>query len=254
MRRTARLLAAAGIVAALAGAPLSGAGAQTSGNWPTYLDNGARTGYNIAETVIKSATAPDLTQLWADTAGGAVSAEPIQDAAELGDHVKQGSIEALEGVVRQTGEQLACESAVAVNECLGCGVSPFGEGDQCRAAVGGMPFAGDEPGVHQAVDQGGDGAGRDVQIGGQRGLGARSALLELPHKVRPGFGQALAGEAVGHVPAEQHCQFEYPVQGCFPLFAAHMITLTHDELDSLSAQLSICPAGAQIRQADGRRA
>ena len=78
MRRTARLLAAAGIVAALAGAPLSGAGAQTSGDWPTYLNNAARTGYNSAETVVTPATAPDLTQLWADTAGGAVSAEPIQ--------------------------------------------------------------------------------------------------------------------------------------------------------------------------------
>src|SRR5262249_25137351 len=78
MGRAARLLAAAGIVAVLAGAPLSGAGAQTSGNWPTYLNNGARTGYDSAEAVVTPTTAPDLTQLWADTAGGAVSAEPIQ--------------------------------------------------------------------------------------------------------------------------------------------------------------------------------
>jgi hypothetical protein len=102
--------------------------------------------------------------------------------------MEQASIEALEGIIWQAGEQLARESAVAVNECLGCGASPFGEGDQCRAAVGGMRFAGDEPGVRQAVDQSGDGAGRDVQVGGQRGLGARPALLKLPHKVRPGFG------------------------------------------------------------------
>jgi polyvinyl alcohol dehydrogenase (cytochrome) len=78
MRRTARVLAAAGIVVALAGAPLSGAGAQTSGDWPTYLDNGARTGYNSAEAVVTPTTAPALTQLWARTAGGAISAEPIQ--------------------------------------------------------------------------------------------------------------------------------------------------------------------------------
>jgi outer membrane protein assembly factor BamB len=79
MRRTARLLAAiAGIVVVLAGAPLSAAGAQTSGDWPTYLNNGARAGYNSAETVITPATAPHLTRLWTDTAGGAVSAEPIQ--------------------------------------------------------------------------------------------------------------------------------------------------------------------------------
>jgi outer membrane protein assembly factor BamB len=86
MRRTARLFAAAGIVAVVAGAPLSGAAAQTfsgagaraSGDWPTYLNNVARTGYNSAETAVTPATAPDLTQLWADTAGGPVSAEPIQ--------------------------------------------------------------------------------------------------------------------------------------------------------------------------------
>jgi outer membrane protein assembly factor BamB len=72
-------VAAAGATAVLlAGVPLSGAGAQTSGDWPTYLNNGARTGYNNAETAVTPATAPDLTQLWADTAGGAVSAEPIQ--------------------------------------------------------------------------------------------------------------------------------------------------------------------------------
>jgi polyvinyl alcohol dehydrogenase (cytochrome) len=58
--------------------PLRGAQAQASGDWPTYLKNGARTGYNSAETVVTPATAPNLAQLWADTAGGAVSAEPIQ--------------------------------------------------------------------------------------------------------------------------------------------------------------------------------
>src|SRR6202161_1283677 len=39
-----------------------------------------------------------------------------------------------------------------------------------------MRFAGHEPGGHQAVDQSGDVARRDVQIGGQPPLGARSAL------------------------------------------------------------------------------
>lgn len=103
MRRTARLLAVTGIVAALAEAPLSGAGAQTSGDWSTYLDNGARTGYNIAETVVKSATAPDLTQLWADTAGGAVSAEPIQ----VNGVVYYGSWDGYERAVQAaTGSQL----------------------------------------------------------------------------------------------------------------------------------------------------
>jgi polyvinyl alcohol dehydrogenase (cytochrome) len=73
-----RLLAAAGVMVVFAGLPLSEAGAQTSGNWPTYLNNGARTGYNSAETVITPATAPNLTQRWTDSAGGSISAEPVQ--------------------------------------------------------------------------------------------------------------------------------------------------------------------------------
>lgn len=75
---TRRLLAAAGVIVVLAGLPLSEAKAQAPGDWPTYLDNGARTGYNGAETVITPSTAPNLTQLWTDTAGGSISAEPIQ--------------------------------------------------------------------------------------------------------------------------------------------------------------------------------
>jgi polyvinyl alcohol dehydrogenase (cytochrome) len=51
---------------------------QGSGDWPTYLDSPARTGFNGAETVITPSTAPNLVQLWADHAGGAVSAEPVQ--------------------------------------------------------------------------------------------------------------------------------------------------------------------------------
>jgi outer membrane protein assembly factor BamB len=62
----------------VAGLPLSGAGAQALGDWPTYLNNAARTGFNSAETVITPSTAPNLTQRWADSAGGAVSAEPVQ--------------------------------------------------------------------------------------------------------------------------------------------------------------------------------
>jgi hypothetical protein len=94
--------------------------------------------------------------------------------------VEQADLKAVEDVARQAGEQLAREPEVTVHEGLGGGASPFGEGDQCRAAVGGMRFAGHEPGGDQAVDQGGDGTGGDVQVGGQRALGARSALLKLP--------------------------------------------------------------------------
>jgi polyvinyl alcohol dehydrogenase (cytochrome) len=78
LRAARRLVAAAGVVVVLAGLPLSGAGAQASGDWPTYLNNPARTGYNSAETLITPSTAPNLTQRWTDRAGGAISAEPIE--------------------------------------------------------------------------------------------------------------------------------------------------------------------------------
>jgi polyvinyl alcohol dehydrogenase (cytochrome) len=79
MRRTAMLLAAAATVVVLAGAPPIAAGAaQSSGNWPTYLYSGARSGYNGAEKIVTRRTAGHLTKLWTDTAGGPVSAEPIQ--------------------------------------------------------------------------------------------------------------------------------------------------------------------------------
>src|SRR5215472_18535266 len=73
----AQLLAVAGVMVVVAGFPLAG-GAQALGDWPTYLNNGARTGFNSAETVITPASAPQLTQLWADSGSGAISAEPVQ--------------------------------------------------------------------------------------------------------------------------------------------------------------------------------
>ena len=79
MRRTAmQVLATVGVIVVFLGLPLSGARAQTSPNWPTYLSNGARTGYNGAERIITPSTARNLTKLWTDTAGGSISTEPIQ--------------------------------------------------------------------------------------------------------------------------------------------------------------------------------
>jgi outer membrane protein assembly factor BamB len=79
--RSLALLGAAAVIVVPAGLPLSGAAAQTSVNWSTYLNGWDRTGYNAAETVITPSTAPNLTTLWTDTAGGtpsSISAEPIQ--------------------------------------------------------------------------------------------------------------------------------------------------------------------------------
>jgi hypothetical protein len=50
--------------------------------------------------------------------------------------VGQAGVEAVEAVLRQAGEQLAREPAVAVHEFLSGGAAPFCERDQCRAATG----------------------------------------------------------------------------------------------------------------------
>jgi outer membrane protein assembly factor BamB len=103
LRRAARWVAAAGVVAVVAGLAPSGAEAQTTGDWPTYLNNGARTGFNGAETAITPSTAPNLKQLWTDTAGGPVPAEPIQ----AGGVVYYGSWDGYERAVdATTGAQL----------------------------------------------------------------------------------------------------------------------------------------------------
>ena len=104
MHRTAmRLLAAVGVIVVLVGLPVSGARAQTSGNWSTYLNNGARTGYNGAEWLITPSTAPKLTKQWTDSAGGSISAEPILIKGTL----YYGSWDGYErAVVAATGTQL----------------------------------------------------------------------------------------------------------------------------------------------------
>lgn len=72
------LLYLAGGTALIMGLSLAaGANAATSGNWPTYLNNRSRTGFNSAETVITRSTAPSLRPLWTDSSGS-VSAEPVQ--------------------------------------------------------------------------------------------------------------------------------------------------------------------------------
>src|SRR6266849_4299000 len=49
-----------------------------SGDWPTYLQNIARSGYNSAETIINPSTAPNLKLHWTHTAAGAISTQPIE--------------------------------------------------------------------------------------------------------------------------------------------------------------------------------
>ena len=60
VRAASRLVAAAVVIGVLVGLPITDARAQPSGEWPTYLYNGTRTGYDGGEKIITPATAvPD---------------------------------------------------------------------------------------------------------------------------------------------------------------------------------------------------
>src|SRR5713101_4665851 len=75
-----RLVFLAGILSLLLVAipiakPVAGA---TSGDWPTFLGNNARTGFNGAETIINPSTAHNLKLHWTQTVKARISAEPVE--------------------------------------------------------------------------------------------------------------------------------------------------------------------------------
>ena len=77
VRASSRLVAAAVVIGLLVGLPITAARAQPSRDWPTYLYNGTRTGYNGGEKIITSSTARKLTRLWVHTKGSPISTQPI---------------------------------------------------------------------------------------------------------------------------------------------------------------------------------
>src|SRR5438552_4411515 len=49
-----------------------------SGDWPTYMANNGRSGFNGAETIINQKSAPNLKVHWKILAGGKVTTQPIE--------------------------------------------------------------------------------------------------------------------------------------------------------------------------------
>lgn len=49
-----------------------------AGDWPTYLMDNGRSGYNSAETIINATTAPNLKLHWTHTSAGAISTQPVE--------------------------------------------------------------------------------------------------------------------------------------------------------------------------------
>lgn len=64
------------LFAAFASTPLPAQAA--AGDWPTYLMNNARHGYNSSETIINQTSAPNLKLHWTHSTGGAISTQPVE--------------------------------------------------------------------------------------------------------------------------------------------------------------------------------
>src|SRR6266516_78744 len=50
--------------------------ADTSSDWPTYMANNQRSGFNGAETIINATSAPNLKVHWTAKGGGMVFSQP----------------------------------------------------------------------------------------------------------------------------------------------------------------------------------
>ena len=57
--------------------PNSPVRATPSGDWTTYLNNPAHTGFNSAETAINPSTAGSLQPLWSNSEGSIISTQPV---------------------------------------------------------------------------------------------------------------------------------------------------------------------------------
>ena len=49
-----------------------------TGDWPTYMADNGRSGFNPNETIINPSTAPNLKLKWIHTAAGAISTQPVE--------------------------------------------------------------------------------------------------------------------------------------------------------------------------------
>jgi outer membrane protein assembly factor BamB len=76
--------------------------ASASGDWPTYMFNVNRTGYNKAETVINRLSAPNLKVHWTAPAGGLVFSQPVT----AGGVIYWGSFDGYEHATDLSGHEI----------------------------------------------------------------------------------------------------------------------------------------------------
>ncbi len=101
------LLAVTGLVVILAGVFILfpqhlATYASASGDWPTYMFNANRIGYNGAETVITRTSAPKLKVHWTAPAGGLIYSQPVT----AGGIIYWGSFDGYEHATDLSGHEL----------------------------------------------------------------------------------------------------------------------------------------------------
>ena len=79
----------------------------SAGDWPTYLENAQRSGFNSAETIINGTSSPNLKMHWKYQAGGYISVNfiSVQPIAAHG-MIYWGSWDGIEHATNRKGTQV----------------------------------------------------------------------------------------------------------------------------------------------------
>jgi outer membrane protein assembly factor BamB len=98
--------------------PLTGGGA----SWPTYMENGARTGANLAEKILAPSNVSGLRELWSVPSNGSDFSAPIV----VGGTVYYGSWNGDEYAVNATTGSVLWSTYLGVDAACGGGYTPMG--------------------------------------------------------------------------------------------------------------------------------
>src|SRR5437588_12985975 len=97
------------------------ANAVTPGDWPMYMHDAGRTGYNSNETIINLSSAPHLKQHWRYPLGAAIFSQPVA-ASGL---IYWGSFDGYEHATNLSGQQIWSQKLGGnITQCAP--VSPLG--------------------------------------------------------------------------------------------------------------------------------
>ena len=112
------------------------ANAVTPGDWPMYMHDAGRTGYNSNETIINLSSAPHLRQHWAYPLGAAIFSQPVV-ASGL---IYWGSFDGYEHATNLSGQQIWSQKLGGnITQCAP--VSPMGIVSSA-AVVNGVVYVG----------------------------------------------------------------------------------------------------------------